>query len=134
MSGGYFGYKQNRIEDIASEIDFLIDTNGDETLNEFGEKYGHGYPQEIIDKFRETAHTLRQAAEMAQRIDYLVSGDDGIDSFNFRWHSEVRKPFAGVPVCSECGDPLLVINVIRPDKRAVRLSACNKCKLSFCHS
>jgi len=45
---------------------------------------------ETIEKFREAAHTLRQAAEMAQRVDWLVSGDDGEDSFMRRWEKEVR--------------------------------------------
>ena len=80
MSGGHFQYQQHRIEDIAVEIDEMIRENN--------------YPPEILAKFREAAHTLRQAAEMAQRVDWLVSGDDGEESFMRRWHKEVRPYYA----------------------------------------
>ncbi|MCX6602531.1 MAG: hypothetical protein NTV52_02940 [Acidobacteria bacterium] len=90
MSGGHFDYKQYQIEDIAVEIDEVIEANDDKTLNEWGQRRGNGYPPEIIEKFREAAHTLRQAAEMAQRIDWLLSGDDCEDSFLRRWDIKVR--------------------------------------------
>ena len=90
MSGEYFDYKQYRIEDIAVEIDEAIELNDDETLNECGQRRGNGYPPEIIEKFREAAHTLRQAAEMAQRVDCLLSGDDDEDAFLRRWDIKVR--------------------------------------------
>lgn len=90
MSGGHFEYKQYRIVDIAVEIEEVIKSNNDETLDEWGQRRGNGYPPEIIEKFREAAHTLRQAAEMAQRVDWLLSCDDGEESFLRRWDSEVR--------------------------------------------
>ena len=90
MSGGHFDYAQYRIEDIAVGIDEVIEANDDETLNECGQRRGNGYPPEVIEKFREAAHTLRQAAEMAQRVDWLLSGDDGEDSFLRRWEIKVR--------------------------------------------
>ena len=37
MSGGHFNYNQYRIEDIARDIDELIYSNDDESLNEYGE-------------------------------------------------------------------------------------------------
>ncbi|MBW1902859.1 MAG: hypothetical protein JRJ20_14710 [Deltaproteobacteria bacterium] len=70
MSGGYFDYAQYRMEDI-----------------------GRHYPPEIIERFREAAHTIRQAQEMAQRVDWLVSDDDGEKSFLRRWTDEVRESF-----------------------------------------
>ena len=90
MSGGYFDFKQYQIEHIAVAIDEVIEANDHETLNEWGQRRGNGYPPEIIEKFREAAHTLRQAAEMAQRVDWLLSGDDGESSFLRRWEWEVR--------------------------------------------
>ena len=90
MSGGHFDFKQYQIEYIAEEIDDAIEKNDDETLNEWGGRRGNGYPPEIIEKFREAAHTLRQAAEMAQRIDWLLSGDDDESSFLRRWDIKVR--------------------------------------------
>jgi hypothetical protein len=90
MSGGHFNYAQYRVEEIAREIEALIETNDDESDDEYGFKRGRGYPPEVIDRFREAAHTLYQAAEMAQRVDWLVSGDDGEGSFLKRWLEEVR--------------------------------------------
>ena len=86
MSGGYLGYHQHRLTDIAFEIEELIALNDSETLDRFGEKIGNGYPPEIIDKFEETIATLRKVAEMVKRIDYLLSGDDGEDTFLRLWN------------------------------------------------
>lgn len=77
MSGGHFDYLQFRIEDIARQIDELC----------LG---GDGHSQNVIEKFKEAAHTLRQSADMAQRVDWLVSGDDGEETFFSRWNEEVR--------------------------------------------
>lgn len=91
MSGGHFDYIQHRFEDIAQSIDELIKNNDDPTLNEWGEPNGYHFDSEIIEKFRETAYTVRQAAEMVHRVDYLVSGDDGEESFKRRWNATVRE-------------------------------------------
>jgi len=90
MSGGHFDYAQYRINDIALEIDEVIESNNDQTITLWGVKKGNEYSPEIIEKFKEAAHTLRQAQEMAQRVDWLLSGDDGEDSFLRRWDEEVR--------------------------------------------
>ena len=91
MSGGHIGYHRHRLEDIAFEIEELIAMNNSEALDRFGERIGNGYPKEIIEKFDDAVHTLRQAAEMVQRIDYLLSGDDGQESFLRLWQTEVQK-------------------------------------------
>lgn len=90
MSGGAFDYNQYRIEDIAREIQALIETNDDQTRGQYGGTVGSNYPPAIIAKFAETVHTLKQAAEMVQRVDWLISGDDGEESFLTRWAREVR--------------------------------------------
>jgi hypothetical protein len=36
MSGGHFKYQQYRLNDIASQIKELIESNDDESLNEWG--------------------------------------------------------------------------------------------------
>lgn len=90
MSGGHFDYQQYRIEDIAITIDKIIESNDDEATDEYGFRRGYGYLPEILEKFKEASHTLRQAADMAQRVDWLVSGDDGEESFLTRWSKEVR--------------------------------------------
>ena len=91
MGGGHFDYQQYRIEDIARSIEELIKSNDDESLNEWGFCRGNGYSAETIEKFKTAVDTLRKAAVMAQRVDWLVSGDDGEDSFHDRWVEELKE-------------------------------------------
>lgn len=91
MSGGHFNYSQYHIEDIASEIESLIETNNSTDEDVFGNEIGYHYEKETISKFEEAVKILRIAAVMAQRIDWLVSGDDGEESFHRRWDDELEK-------------------------------------------
>jgi hypothetical protein len=91
MSGGHFDYEQYRIEDIARGIEELIASNDDESLNEWGDRRGYGYNPETIEKFKLAVDSLRIAAIMAQRIDWLVCGDDGEENFHRRWDEELKK-------------------------------------------
>lgn len=88
MSGGFFDYQQHRLEDMARDIDRLVARNGTSYADDPSLEVH--YPPDIIERFKETAHILRQAAEMAQRVDYLLSADDGEDTFRERWAKEVR--------------------------------------------
>ena len=94
MSGGHFDYAQYRLNDIASSIDELIASNDDTSLNEYGDVRGAGYSEETIEKFKEATATLRRAEAMAQRVDWLVSGDDDEESFHSRWAKEVPEAIA----------------------------------------
>lgn len=89
MSGGAFDYRQYQVRDLADDIRRAIAGNGQEG--------SHGrnaeYPPDIIERFEEAAYNLERAAEMAQRVDWLLSGDDGEKSFRRRWDKEVRKPY-----------------------------------------
>jgi hypothetical protein len=87
MSGGHFDYIQFRFEEIADEIDRLISTNNKK--NDYG--HSRDFNEKTLNKFREASYTIRRTAEMATRIDWLVSGDDGEESFHERWEEEVRK-------------------------------------------
>ncbi len=90
MSGGHFGYSQWQIHESAEDIERLIASNDDQTPDKWGDPKGYGLPPDILAKFSEAAHTLHQAAEMMQRVDWLVSGDDGQEGFRLRWAKEVR--------------------------------------------
>jgi len=90
MSGGHFNYDQNRIEYVASGIDELIATNDSDEVNEYGDVIGYHFPPDILAKFDETRKVLRLAEAMAQRVDLLVSGDSGEDSFMEGWQEEVE--------------------------------------------
>lgn len=89
MSGGHFDYQQYKIGQMADDIQLLIDNNLSNEKNEWGDRIGRGYAPEVVDRFREAVKALRIAQIYAQRIDYLVSGDDGEDSFMKRLDEEL---------------------------------------------
>ena len=91
MSGGHFQYKQWEISNIADEVEQLILTNDSEEKNEWGDRKGYHYTPETIEEFKKGLVLLRQAYVYAQRIDWLVSGDDGQDSFHRRLKFELEK-------------------------------------------
>ena len=98
MSGGTFDYNQYRIRDIAERVEQEIARSGrpktQRELDEEGwyrdsswyEKYPEDlnhikYSDEVIAEFKNGYELLRKAEIYAQRIDWLLSGDDGEDSF-----------------------------------------------------
>lgn len=91
MSGGRFNYDQDRIGYIAYEIERLIETNNDQGTNQWGEPVGRGYTDETISEFRRAIQALRTAEVYAQRIDWLVSGDDSEDAFHRRLTEDLDK-------------------------------------------
>lgn len=109
MSGGAFEYNQWKIEQIAREIESIIYKNGKEKSQEelrssigYGyddpeylekypdERYHYQYPEEVIKHFKTAVIKLREAAVYAQRIDWLLSGDDGEDTFLERLESDLE--------------------------------------------
>jgi hypothetical protein len=81
MSGGHFDYGQWHITEIAEEIEEII------IKNEENDRY----PKDIIQEFKKGVDALRKAHVYAQRIDWLVSGDDGEDSFRERLKEDLEK-------------------------------------------
>ena len=105
MSGGYYEYAQYHINDIANAIEEYI--NGysldEEDINdyiksrwledkekEYIRKNKHtkpnpfDYNKETIKELKKGLAILRKAYIYAQRIDWLLSGDDGEESFHKR--------------------------------------------------
>lgn len=110
MSGGHFNYIQRQFEyDIIDELDRIIEKNGkkktkEEIKNEGWlkmnpnwyndypeERYHHNYPKEVIDKFKEARDVVKRAAIYVERVDYLLSGDDGEESFLNRLDDELNN-------------------------------------------
>lgn len=91
MSGGHFDYDQYKIGYIADSIEQLILTNDDKTLNEWGGQKGRGYSPETIARFRDAIEALKAAQIFAQRVDWLVSCDDGEDNFHQRLNDELGQ-------------------------------------------
>lgn len=113
MSGGHFNYKQYCLEDIASDIeeylygrelyeediddyikehDWFCDDDKEwirknkNTLPNFDD-----FSEETLALLKEGARKIREAGIYAHRIDWLLSGDDGEDSFKSRLKKDLEK-------------------------------------------
>lgn len=107
MSGGHFEYKQYQIDEIATQIEHEIKINGKpKTKQELDDEgwpddnwyakdpkdlINYEYPKEVIIEFKNAAKHLRIAAVYAQRIDWLLSGDDGNETFLERLKEDLSK-------------------------------------------
>jgi len=99
MSGGHFNYNQFHIGDIAESIQSLIDKNGKpkdkEDLYQWDVENGslnhYEYPEDIIEQFKNAVSFLKIAHIYAQRVDWLLSGDDGEETFLTRLKEELHK-------------------------------------------
>jgi hypothetical protein len=87
MSGGEFDYIQYRIGEAADMVEQYILRCDSPVTDKYG--YKPEYSSETMLKFRECELTLRRAAAMLQRMDWLVSGDDAEESFHRRWAEDV---------------------------------------------
>ena len=87
MSGGHFDYRQYQIEDIADEIEELIEDNL------FKDEYGYcrNYSEKTLDKFVEAVKALRIAEVYAHRVDWLVSCDDNEEHFHYRLQLDLSE-------------------------------------------
>ena len=107
MSGGAFDYQQYKIGYIAEQIEEVIIKNGvkktPEEIKDEGwrddswyekypeDKFHYKYPDEVIEKMKEAVKSLKIAQEYAQRVDWLLSGDDGEESFLSRLEENLKK-------------------------------------------
>ena len=92
--------------EIAESIQSLIDNNGQlmtdnelkdnliskEELEKYPEMgYHHAFSPQLIEKFKEGVELIRKAYVYAHRIDWLISGDDGEETFLKRLDEELNK-------------------------------------------
>lgn len=118
MSGGSWDYNQWKIQDIADRLEEYIygrelDDESDEDYylgdlfcwneedKKEAEKYvrehhrtlpnQNEYSKETIAEFKRGLDILRKAYVYAQRIDWLLSGDDGEESFHERLKEELEE-------------------------------------------
>lgn len=78
MSGGYFYYDQNRIKYVVERLESYLAEDND-------------YSKATVEKMHDGLEALRIAYIYAQRIDWLLSGDDGEESFHERLDEELSK-------------------------------------------
>lgn len=89
MSGGHFDYMQYRIRDIADSIQEAIDNNKVKPEWWCGEWNGQRYSDATIVEFKKGIDYLRMAEIYADRIDLLLSEDDGEGDF----HENLKRDF-----------------------------------------
>lgn len=85
MSGGFFDYRDNALDDFADQIQDVIDTN-DEVPGEWSEVFGykceglHASPEtlEIMGKIRDE---LRRLGKLFHAFDWYASGDTTEEDF-----------------------------------------------------
>ena len=86
MSGGHFDYKQHHIADIINDIEQVI---RNETSPDYA-GYKGGYSEGTINVFRNAMAYLQIAQVLTHRIDWLLSGDDGEETFHKRLTNDLR--------------------------------------------
>lgn len=104
MSGGFFDYKQWHIDNIADQIEQEVIMSGKpipkskwnyierEEYNETHKQpMNYAFPEEVLRRMEEAIYALRRAAIYAQRTDYLISCDDGEESFMERLKKELAE-------------------------------------------
>ena len=89
MSGGKFFYKQHDIQDIINDIETIL--NNKRKPNEEWGFVENDYTDETFKEFETAVKALKVAHIYTQRIDWLVSGDDGEDSFHERLREELKE-------------------------------------------
>ena len=110
MSGGSFDYYQWHIDDIANSIENYIYGHSidEDRIEEYIKDHWleneekeyiiknkhtmpnlYKYSKETIKEFKKGLAILKKAYVYAQRIDWLLSGDDGEESFHERLKEEL---------------------------------------------
>lgn len=91
MSGGHFNYKQYELGYIVDDIEQTIIHYNRDDKDDYGYSYRARFTEEEIAKFKEACYFIEKAQIYAQRIDWLLSGDDGADSFFRRLEKELNE-------------------------------------------
>ena len=87
MSGGHFDYHQYQIRDIYETLEEIILKNRD--IDQWEQCYG--FSDEVVAEFKEAVALLKKAYIYAQRIDWLLSGDDSEEYFHLRLNEELSQ-------------------------------------------
>lgn len=83
MSGGHFDYIQYRFSEIVEDMEEIINKQKEYDLDE-----------EAVSHIQTGIKLLLTAGIYLQRIDWLVSGDDGLETFKKRLEEDLLNvPF-----------------------------------------
>lgn len=107
MSGGHWDYLQYRFTDVIEDIKKEIEKSGkpktqEELKEEFyrdsdwyekypEDKFHYKYPDEVIEEFKKAVDIIAKAQVYIHRIDWLLSCDDGDESFIKRLKEDLTK-------------------------------------------
>jgi hypothetical protein len=87
MSGGHFSNNywilENLAEELNEDINRIIEARKKEDEHDW-----YYFSEETLAKIIQTKETLEKVSKMFKRVDWLLSGDDGEDSFHRRWKEE----------------------------------------------
>lgn len=88
MSGGRFDYLQYRFTEIVDVIEQeIIDNNAEPRPKDWFEP--NNFREETIAELKKGIEYIKKAQIYVQRIDWLLSGDDGEESFLKRLKEEL---------------------------------------------
>jgi exonuclease VII small subunit len=106
MSGGHWSYIQHRLTDVWEEVEQIIEKSGQpKTEDELKEeswrgidwyekypedKFHYQFPEEVLEEFKKGVEAIKLAQIYMQRMDWLLSGDDGEESFLRRLKEEIN--------------------------------------------
>lgn len=94
MSGGTFDYLQYRLNEVTDRIQEEIDNNN--TKSEwYDDEHWNGYrwTDDTISEFKKGIELIQKAKIYMQRIDWLLAGDDGEDTFHKRLKEDLEKNY-----------------------------------------
>lgn len=84
MSGGHYDYIQYRLHDLVDTIK--------EDIRHHAEDPNYGqFPPEILLDMHILHDKLQEATIRLNRLDWLISGDDGIDAYHARLKDDLER-------------------------------------------
>jgi hypothetical protein len=89
MSGGRFDYLQYRFSEIIDSIEQEILDNNAKSNDQWSNP--NNFSDETLTEFKNSIKHLKIAQIYVQRIDWLLSGDDGEESFHRRLKEDLKK-------------------------------------------
>ena len=91
MSGGYFDYNQYVIGDIETQLEEFI--KGFEKKGTYGDEYDPycNIDDNFIRYCKDALYHLKMARIYTHRIDWVLSGDDGVETFYERLSEDIQE-------------------------------------------
>lgn len=107
MSGGKWDYKQYQFTEVIEDLRKIIDKSGkpntkeemkDELWHDESwyerypeDKFHRKYPDEVIEEFKNAVDIISKAQVYMHRVDWLLCGDDGDETFIERLNQDLKK-------------------------------------------